>query len=108
MNTKSFLIQDVLELSEKKELKPETIQRLRVIRNEDNKNPIIFVGAGTCGLGAGAGDTIRKIKAFVEARKIKAEIIPVGCIGLCSSEPIMDVKLPGKKESRLKKSPAIK
>ncbi|MFA6785593.1 MAG: NADH-ubiquinone oxidoreductase-F iron-sulfur binding region domain-containing protein [Bacteroidales bacterium] len=103
MNTKSFLIQDVLELSEKKELKPETIQRLRVIRNEDNKNPIIFVGAGTCGLGAGAGDTIRKIKAFVEARKIKAEIIPVGCIGLCSSEPIMDVKLPGKKRISFEK-----
>lgn len=91
------MIKNVLELSEKRELTPETIHKLRVIRNEERDYPVIFVGAGTCGLGAGAGDTIKKAKAFIEAKNIQADIVPVGCIGLCSSEPIMDIKLPGKK-----------
>ncbi len=30
-------------------------------------------------------------------------MIPVGCIGLCSSEPIMDIKLPGKKRISFEK-----
>ena len=100
---RDFLIKNVLNLSEKQELSPETVSQLRVIRNEDNQHPIIFVGAGTCGLGAGASDTIRKAKAYIEAKNIQAEIIPVGCIGLCSSEPIMDIKLPGKQRISFEK-----
>jgi len=32
----------------------------------------------------------------VNARKIDAEIIEVGCIGFCTAEPIVDVKIPGR------------
>ncbi|OFY34632.1 MAG: NADH dehydrogenase [Bacteroidetes bacterium GWF2_38_335] len=57
--------------------------------------PNIFVGAGTCGLGAGADKTIAEVNKYLSEKNIKAKITEVGCIGLCSSEPILDVQLPG-------------
>lgn len=56
----------------------------------------IFVGAGTCGLGAGADKTIKQIKKYCAEKKIDARIIEVGCIGLCSAEPLVDIEVPGK------------
>lgn len=59
-------------------------------------NATIYIGSGTCGLGAGAAQTEAAIRHFVREHSLAVEIIPVGCIGLCSSEPIIDVKLVGK------------
>ncbi|MBN1339575.1 MAG: NADH-quinone oxidoreductase subunit NuoF [Bacteroidales bacterium] len=58
--------------------------------------PVIFVGAGTCGLGAGAGKTIAKTSEFLKERNIEADIVRVGCIGLCAAEPLLDVQIPGR------------
>lgn len=60
------------------------------------ENPVIFIGAGTCGLGAGAGKTKAAIEHYIREKNIGAELIEVGCIGFCTAEPIMDVQLPGK------------
>ncbi|OFY21826.1 MAG: NADH dehydrogenase [Bacteroidetes bacterium GWF2_33_38] len=57
--------------------------------------PIIYVGCGTCGLGAGADKTLAEAKKYIIEKNISAEIVEVGCIGLCSSEPILDVHIPG-------------
>ena len=100
---KSFLIENVLKVSDNSALTAETASKLRIIKNEHNDKVIIFVGAGTCGLGAGAAKTIAKAKAYLTEKQIDAEVIPVGCIGLCSSEPIMDIKLPGKKRISFEK-----
>ena len=59
-------------------------------------NATIYIGSGTCGLGAGAAQTEAVIRRFVRENSLAVEIVPVGCIGLCSSEPIIDVKLVGK------------
>ncbi len=98
-----FLIEQVLQQSEKATLNPETAKKLQVIKKEHNDKPVIFVGAGTCGLGAGAAETIKAAKKYLQEKNIEAQVIPVGCIGLCSSEPIMDVKLPGKKRLSFEK-----
>ncbi len=104
METKQhFLVEQVLMHSEKDALNAETIKQLRVIKKEHNDKPVIFVGAGTCGLGAGAADTIKAAKKYISENNIEAEVIPVGCIGLCSSEPLMDIKLPGKKRISFEK-----
>ncbi len=63
---------------------------------DDVEKPTIFLGTGTCGLGAGAGKTLRIINSYLEDKNIEADIIEVGCIGLCAEEPLMDVQLPGK------------
>jgi NADH-quinone oxidoreductase subunit F len=65
-------------------------------RRETAAKPVIYVGTGTCGLGAGAGKTLAAIRAYLKAKKKDAEIVEVGCIGICSEEPLMDVQLPGK------------
>jgi NADH:ubiquinone oxidoreductase subunit F (NADH-binding)/Pyruvate/2-oxoacid:ferredoxin oxidoreductase delta subunit/(2Fe-2S) ferredoxin len=98
-----FLIEQVLQQSEKATLNPETAKKLQVIKKEHNDKPVIFVGAGTCGLGAGAAETIKMAKNYLSEKNIDAQVIPVGCIGLCSSEPILDVKLPGKKRLSFEK-----
>ncbi len=66
------------------------------LRRDDVARPVIFVGTGTCGLGAGAGKTLEAIRDYVAHQKKDAELIEVGCIGLCSEEPIVDVQLPGR------------
>ena len=57
--------------------------------------PVIFIGAGTCGLGAGAAKTLAATKNYLRENKLDAEIVEVGCIGLCSAEPLLDIQLPG-------------
>jgi len=92
---KEFLVQNIL-TNPKKNLSKEDLQILNHYKNEYNEIPVIFIGAGTCGLGAGAEKTLTEIKNYLTEKTIKAKIIETGCIGLCSSEPIVDIKLPGK------------
>ncbi|MEK7414147.1 MAG: NADH-quinone oxidoreductase subunit NuoF [Planctomycetota bacterium] len=58
--------------------------------------PLICVGAGSCGLGAGAGQTLAAIHAHLKERNQLAEVVQVGCIGLCVAEPLVDIQLPGR------------
>lgn len=69
--------------------------QLKLLRREDVLKPVIFIGTGTCGLGAGAARTLNSIKAHLESININACITEVGCVGLCYSEPIVDIQLPG-------------
>jgi NADH:ubiquinone oxidoreductase subunit F (NADH-binding) len=66
-----------------------------IIRREQLKKLTVFIGAGTCGLGAGAGKTLKAVKNYLAKKELEADVIEVGCIGLCSAEPLMDIQLPG-------------
>ena len=57
--------------------------------------PVIYVGAGTCGLGAGAAKTIDAVRNYLSNNNIDAELVETGCIGFCAAEPLMDVHIPG-------------
>ncbi|OPY79330.1 MAG: NADP-reducing hydrogenase subunit HndC [Syntrophorhabdus sp. PtaU1.Bin153] len=61
----------------------------------DNREPIIYVGAASCGRAAGALDLLSDINRFIEESKVKAKVVEVGCIGPCYLEPLIDVKMPG-------------
>ncbi len=65
-------------------------------RRENPVRPIIFIGAGTCGLGAGAGKSLVRIRQYIEKNQLDTDVIEVGCIGMCIAEPMVDVQLPGK------------
>ncbi|HOZ47039.1 MAG TPA: NADH-ubiquinone oxidoreductase-F iron-sulfur binding region domain-containing protein [Candidatus Hydrogenedentes bacterium] len=67
-----------------------------VARRDDVTRPTLFVGMGTCGLGAGAGKTLAAIRAYLTDFAVDADIVEVGCIGLCACEPMVDVQLPGR------------
>ncbi|HSW29149.1 MAG TPA: FAD-dependent oxidoreductase [Longimicrobiales bacterium] len=78
---------------------------LSALRRREVTAPVIYVGTGTCGLGAGAGKTLAAVQAYVARARDTAQagapapefqVVEVGCIGLCSEEPILDVQLPGR------------
>lgn len=63
---------------------------------QNNQRPVIFVGAGSCGLAAGATEVIGALESYLSAKKLTADLIKVGCIGPCYLEPLVDIQMPGK------------
>ena len=56
---------------------------------------VFYVGAGTCGLAAGAEEILKQLQIEIVSRGLDAEVKTVGCLGYCEREPIVDVRLPG-------------
>jgi NADP-reducing hydrogenase subunit HndB len=52
----------------------------------------VIVGMGTCGIAAGARETMKAVLDFIEAEKMEGILVTqTGCIGLCEQEPILQV-----------------
>ena len=62
----------------------------RSIRMRTKTGTRIIVGMGTCGIAAGARETLQAIVAELQRREIDAHVTTVGCIGMCASEPLVD------------------
>ncbi len=90
------LINEVLQQDGAKKVTPATSTLLSQLKRENINKTQIFIGAGTCGLGAGAAKTKKAIEAYLSDHKVEAELIEVGCIGFCSAEPLVDIQMPGK------------
>ncbi len=56
----------------------------------------ITIGMGTCGIAAGAADTLRAIEDELHRRGLTALISQVGCVGMCSYEPMVELQIPGR------------
>ena len=63
---------------------------------QNNTRPLVYVGAGSCGLAAGAAEVIEAIESHLAEKKYVADILRVGCIGPCYLEPLVDVQMPGR------------
>jgi len=75
----------------------EELQKLRQQLQGDIKaraetSTTITVGMGTCGIAAGAREVMHAILAELETRGIDAHVTTVGCIGMCSREPLVDIQ----------------
>ncbi|MBP6211317.1 MAG: (2Fe-2S) ferredoxin domain-containing protein, partial [Anaerolineales bacterium] len=47
---------------------------------------------GTCGIAAGARDTMKSVLNYIEAQNLSGvTVTQTGCIGKCEQEPIMQV-----------------
>jgi len=56
----------------------------------------ILVGMGSCGIAAGANKVFNLFNHEVEKRGLKNVVVKkVGCLGLCFSEPNVEVKMAG-------------
>jgi NADP-reducing hydrogenase subunit HndB len=52
----------------------------------------VIVGMGTCGIAAGARDTMKAILDEIEKENLSGVIVTqTGCMGLCEKEPIVQV-----------------
>jgi NADH-quinone oxidoreductase subunit F len=56
----------------------------------------VAVGMGTCGQAAGAQDSLTAIEQELARRGFSAQINPVGCVGMCSYEPMVELQATGR------------
>jgi NADP-reducing hydrogenase subunit HndB len=79
----------VKSLDELKQLR----QRLQKdIKARTEATTTITVGMGTCGIAAGAREVMQAVLDQLSSRGVDAHVTTVGCIGMCSKEPLVDVK----------------
>lgn len=78
------------------EHKEEVKAKINLLLRRILKKPVIFIGMGTCGIAAGAGQTLNAVKDYLNKNDFDADVVEVGCIGLCSAEPLLDFQSPGK------------
>ncbi|NLF69618.1 MAG: (2Fe-2S) ferredoxin domain-containing protein [Candidatus Anammoximicrobium sp.] len=57
---------------------------------------VITVGMGTCGIAAGARETLQAIEEELNRRQIDALVVTAGCIGVCVREPLVDIQQAGR------------
>lgn len=54
----------------------------------------VIIAMGTCGIAAGALDTMKSVLNFIETEKVSGvTVTQTGCIGLCEQEPLLQVVL---------------
>ena len=66
-------------------------------RDIDGKEIQIIVGMGTCGIAAGAKLTLDAFLKSLDTHKLADHVLvrQTGCMGLCHSEPTVEVLVPG-------------
>ena len=93
----------------------EELKKLREAAIEKRKAKITFgnaqviVGMGTCGIAAGARETMKAILSKIEKEDLPGIMVTqTGCIGLCELEPIVQVIVgEGAKVTYGKVNPAV-
>ena len=80
-------IEDLCQVREKAQ------EALKVRQNTTTR---VIIGMGTCGIAAGARETRRAVLEELERHGIEADVATVGCIGMCTAEPLVDIVEPGK------------
>lgn len=79
-------------LEDLKRIREEALAKQKAKRTSGNAQ--VIVGMGTCGIAAGARDTMKAILKEIEEDQISGIIVTqTGCIGLCEAEPIVQVVL---------------
>jgi len=79
-------------LDDLKKIREEALKK-RDVKSAAGQKQII-VGMGTCGIAAGARDTMKAILENIETNGLSGiAVTQTGCIGLCEMEPIIQVQL---------------
>lgn len=66
-------------------------QLQREVKARSEAATTITVGMGTCGIAAGAREVMAALLDGLAERNLDAHVTTVGCIGMCSKEPLVDV-----------------
>ncbi len=77
-------------LEDLKKIREEALEKRKVKASEGNAQ--VTVAMGTCGIAAGARETMKAVLDVIEKDNISGIIVSqTGCIGLCEKEPIVQV-----------------
>ncbi len=86
-----------MKLEDLARIKKEAQESLKL--REEGRATKIVIAMGTCGIAAGARETLKAIMDEVGKRgRAEVVIAQTGCIGLCEQEPVVSVALPGQPE----------
>jgi len=81
-----------------------SLDDLRKIKEQSKKNTEarhnsetqVIIGMGTCGIAAGARETMTAVLEELAKRNLHdVSVLQTGCIGMCTKEPLLDVVRPG-------------
>ncbi|MBN2703892.1 MAG: hypothetical protein JXR23_06740 [Pontiellaceae bacterium] len=65
-------------------------------RDSSDKSARIIIGMGTCGIAAGAKEAFDAFLDELSSHNVTdTKITQTGCMGLCFSEPTVEVEVPG-------------
>jgi NADP-reducing hydrogenase subunit HndB len=82
----------VKSLDDLKKLREQALEK-RAMKTAEGKAHVV-VGMGTCGIAAGARDTMKAILEYIESQNLSGVIVTqTGCIGQCEKEPIVQVSI---------------
>ena len=75
----------------------DTTQKDLKRRDAEGKEIQVIVGMGTCGIAAGAKATLDAFLKELDANQLVESVLvrQTGCMGLCHSEPTVEVIVPG-------------
>jgi (2Fe-2S) ferredoxin len=77
-------------LDDLRKIKEEALAKRKI--TETSGATQVIIGMGTCGIAAGARETMKAVLDFIEDKNLPNIIVTqTGCIGLCEQEPIMQV-----------------
>ena len=81
-------------IEELMKIKEQTLKNIKM--REAGKKGKIVVAMGTCGIAAGAKETLKAIVEALEENDIDyISVVQSGCMGLCEVEPTIEVALEG-------------
>ncbi|MBN2038489.1 MAG: (2Fe-2S) ferredoxin domain-containing protein [Spirochaetes bacterium] len=66
------------------------------IKVKQPEETVILVGLGSCGIAAGAGKTFEAFQDEISSKNLSGITVKqTGCMGLCETEPTVEVRVPG-------------
>jgi NADP-reducing hydrogenase subunit HndB len=82
----------VKSLEDLKKLREAALEKRKV--KEASGEARVIVGMGTCGIAAGARETMKAVLDTIEQDNLSGILVTqTGCIGLCEKEPIIQVAI---------------
>lgn len=89
----------VKSLADLKKIKAEVEEKIKLRERSEAPEKVVQVkvAMATCGIAAGAKETMNYMVNELDFRGIDAVVTQTGCMGYCYAEPTIEVILPGKK-----------
>ncbi|MBP7460205.1 MAG: (2Fe-2S) ferredoxin domain-containing protein [Candidatus Delongbacteria bacterium] len=80
-------------LAELRSIKEKALKNIQA-RTASDVSYTITVGMGTCGIAAGARETLKTILDEIQRRNLETQIrvIQSGCAGFCTNEPMITIE----------------
>jgi NADP-reducing hydrogenase subunit HndB len=88
-------IKSLKDLNKIRDEKQHELQSLKKGESDDSQ-VLVKVAMATCGIAAGAKETMEFMSGALEKRGVNAIVTSVGCMGYCYAEPTIEVTVPGK------------